>query len=313
MIASPLDYSGSVSLLFLKRFTVAGRMRFKLALLQLAHGNDESHNLPTGLDACRAAKALGADLAVFPELWSIGSGLRAHPEEQPRWDAAAIGRDSHFFRSFAALARELEMNIAITYLEAWQPKPRNSVSILDRRGEEALHYSKVCICDFGPDGGGEMGCDVNCSPGESFPVCTLAEAEGDTRVGAMICADREFPEPATQLMLNGAELNVVPNACDWDEVRSAGLLTRAWENLVGVAMANYPRPRSNGNSRAYTCVAASDGKPQKQLIAQAGEREEILIADFDVDAIRKFRQFESWRVEHRYRAARAGNTATHPK
>lgn len=35
----------------------------------------------------------------------------------------------------------------------------------------------------------------------------------------MICADREFPEPATQLMLNGAELIVVPNACDWDEIR----------------------------------------------------------------------------------------------
>lgn len=28
----------------------------------------------------------------------------------------------------------------------------------------------------------------------------------------MICADREFPELATQLMLNGAELIVVPNA-----------------------------------------------------------------------------------------------------
>lgn len=81
-------------------------------------------------------------------------------------------------------------------------------------------------------------------------MCTLTGAEGEVRVGAMICADREFPEPATQLMLNGAELIVVPNACDWDEVRSAGLLTRACENLIGVAMANYPQPLNNGNSRA---------------------------------------------------------------
>jgi len=40
----------------------------------------------------------------------------------------------------------------------------------------------------------------------------------------MICADREFPEPATQLMLNGAELIIVPNDCDWDVVElSSGL------------------------------------------------------------------------------------------
>lgn len=58
----------------------------------------------------------------------------------------------------------------------------------------------------------------------------------------MICADRELPEPATQLMLNGAELIVLPNACDTEEIQSAGLLTQACENLIGVAMANYPTP-----------------------------------------------------------------------
>lgn len=91
--------------------------------------------------------------------------------------------------------------------------------------------SKTCICDFGQDGEDGQGCDVNCSPGESFDVCTLTGAQGEVKVSSMICADREFPEPATQLMLNGAELIVVPNASDWDEVRSAGLLTRACENL----------------------------------------------------------------------------------
>ena len=119
----------------------------------------------------------------------------------------------------------------------------------------------------------------------------------------MICADREFPEPATQLMLNGAELIVVPNASDWDEVRSAGLLTRACENLVGVAMVNYPHPQNNGNSRAYSCVAWRGHSP---LIAVAGEDEEILIAGFDLQEIRDFRISESWRLTHRSRLTNAG-------
>src|SRR5262249_47728324 len=150
------------------------------------------------------AKSIDADLAVFPELWNIGATqypMSAAGRES--WTASAIDRNSDFFLSFVALAQELDMNIAITYLEAHLPKPRNSVSIINGQGDVVLNYSKVFICDFGeeellkpdPDPA-DIGCDVNCSPGTSFDVCTLTGSEGDVRVGAMICADREFPEPA---------------------------------------------------------------------------------------------------------------------
>jgi predicted amidohydrolase len=288
-------------------------MKFTVALLQIAPlGNDQNRNLAKGLQYCRKAKALGADLAVFPELWNIGFDpspidFRA----RQAWMNSAIDQRSNFFQAFVALAQALGMNIAITYLEAHQPKPRNTVSFINGQGDVVLNYSKVFICNFGEDellrdnqSAEDIGCDVNCSPGESFSVCKLSGAEGEVRVGAMICADREFPEPASQLMLNGAELIVIPNACSWDDMRSAGLKTRAFENLVGVAMANYPVPRNNGNSRAYTCAAWKHGKAQETLIATAGEEERVLIVEFDVDEIREFRRTESWRMDYRRRTAR---------
>jgi len=268
-------------------------MKFKIALLQItAFGDDQEKNLSKGLEACREVKALGADLAVFPELWSIGATLSLlDPDGRRRWIASAIDQKSIFFQTFAGLARELEMNIAVTYLEAHQPLPRNTVSILNRRGEVVLNYSKVFICDFGKDelqkanpSENEIGCDVNCSPGESFGVCTLENGGGQ---GAMICADREFPEAATQLMLNGAELVIVPNACTWDENRTAGLKTSAFENLVGIAMTNYPG-LSRGSSQAHSCVAWRAGRSIDTLIAKAEEQEQILLATFDIDEIRAF-------------------------
>ncbi|HKN61587.1 MAG TPA: carbon-nitrogen hydrolase family protein [Candidatus Acidoferrales bacterium] len=282
-------------------------MKFKVALLQISSfGDDQGKNLAKGVQACREAKALGADLAVFPELWNIGAAPSPlDPEGRRRWTASAIDRKSNFFRTFAALAREQEMNIAVTYLEAHQPLPRNTVSILDRRGEAVLNYSKVFICDFGKDElqkpnlrADDIGCDVNCSPGETFDVCTLENAEGRVTVGAMICADREFPEAATQLMLHGAELVVVPNACTWDEIRTAGLKTRAFENLVGIAMTNYPG-LNRGNSQAHSCLAWRAGQSVDALIAEAGEQEQILLATFDVDDIRAFRKTELWRMDYR--------------
>jgi N-carbamoylputrescine amidase len=243
---------------------------------------------------------------VFPELWNIGfAHCPIDATGRQLWTASAINRRSDFFRSFADSAKDLDINIAITYLEAHLPKPRNTASIINRRGEVVLNYSKVFICDFGqeelskptPDLR-EIGCDVNCSAGDSFDVCTLTGEEDQVAVGAMICSDREFPEPATQLMLNGAELIVVPNACTWEEIRTAGLKTRAFDNMVGIAMANCPGPRA-GNSQAHTCVAWRHGDPQDTLIAKAGEKEEILLTSFDIEAIRDFRAAESWRMDYR--------------
>jgi predicted amidohydrolase len=277
-------------------------MKFSTALLQISpFGDDQDKNLAKGVQACREAKALGADLALFPELWNIGATLAPlDPEGRRRWIASAIDRQSSFFQTFASLAREQKINLAVTYLEAHQPLPRNTVSILNRGGEVVLNYSKVFICDFGKNELGksnpeiaDIGCDVNCSPGGSFDVCTLDGADG-----AMICADREFPEAATQLMLNGAELVIVPNACTWDEIRTAGLQTRAFENLVGIAMTNYPGA-DKGSSQAHTCATWRAGQTVNTLIARAGEQEQILLATFDMDEIRAVRKAESWRLDYR--------------
>jgi predicted amidohydrolase len=70
-------------------------------------------------------------------------------------------------------------------------------------------------------------------------------------------------------------------------------------------MANYPAPVNNGESRAYTCVPWKNGNAKEMLIARAGEQEQILLASFDLDEIRAFRNFESWRMEYRRHGPRA--------
>ena len=44
----------------------------KIALLQLLPGNDMADQLRIGKAACERAKELGADIALFPEMWSTG-------------------------------------------------------------------------------------------------------------------------------------------------------------------------------------------------------------------------------------------------
>lgn len=45
----------------------------KIALLQMVScENDQDANLSKGIDFCRRAHNMGADIALFPEMWNIG-------------------------------------------------------------------------------------------------------------------------------------------------------------------------------------------------------------------------------------------------
>jgi len=263
----------------------------RVALLQMTGcGLDRAASLAKGETFCRRARALGADIALFPEMWSTGMTFfdKTREGERERWQArAAIGRDDPFVTHFRRLAAELNMAIALTYLERWPGAPRNSVSLIDRRGEIALTYAKVHTCEF----------DAECAltPGDGFPVCALETEQGEVRIGFMICYDREFPESARLLMLGGAELILTPNACTLESHRLTQFRTRAYENMVGVAMANYAAPQCNGHSVAYDAAAFHENEePRDTLVIEAGEREDVYVAAFDMDALRAYRAREAW-------------------
>ena len=169
---------------------------FKIALLQMnSSGADQSVNLAKGTDFCCRAKTLEADLVLFPEMWNIGyTFFDPHTAgAQERWAAHAIGGESEFVTHFRQLARELNLAIALTYLERWPGSPRNSLSLIDRHGEILFTYAKIHTCEF----------DVEAAltPGADWYVAALDTRYGPVDVGAMICYDREFPESARILML----------------------------------------------------------------------------------------------------------------
>lgn len=268
----------------------------KIALLQIAPGGSLEENLEKGLASCRKAREMGADIALFPEMWS--SGYRIYNRPVSEWQAEAVSADSDFVRRSGQLAGELSMAIGVTLLEKVEGDPRNTLILFDRQGNRKLTYAKVHTCDF----------DVerHLTPGEDFYVTTLDTACGPVEVGAMICYDREFPESARILMLKGAELILVPNACPMEINRLSQLRGRAFENMTAIATCNYPAgvPDCNGGSTVFDGVAyvpQLDGS-RDTCILQAGEEEGIYLASLDLDQLRRYRSEEVM-----------GNAYRHPK
>ena len=76
-------------------------MKLKIALLQLLPGRSLEEQLNIGKTACIKAKDMGADIALFPEMWSDGYYL---PQEEGAVDNLAIAKDSEFIVSFCSFA-----------------------------------------------------------------------------------------------------------------------------------------------------------------------------------------------------------------
>ena len=275
-------------------FAALTAQQITVALLQM---NPDSNNVPANLAKaeifCREAAALGADIALMPEMWSVGYTRfdPDAPDARALFYEDALSRDSQEIRRFSELARELSMAIGATYLEAYAPLPRNSITLYDRHGHEVLTYAKVHTSDF-------KSMEASMTPGDAFHVGVLDTAAGEVNVGAMICFDREQPESARILMLQGAELILTPNACNLEEMRIDQFKIRAWENMLGVAMANYPQPMLNGRSVAFAHTG--------ECLVMANDQEGVFLATFDLAAMRKVRERtiygNAYRRPHRYHA-----------
>lgn len=257
---------------------------FKIAILQLNAINDLNKSLEKGIEVCKRAKKLGADLAVFPEMWNNGYEMPNDAKNIKVWMKKAISESSIYLLKFKELAKELNMGIAITFLEKTSGLPQNTVIIYDRFGNNILKYSKVHTVDF------KM--EKYTKPGTDFYVGELDYEGGKVTIGSLICFDREFPESARILMLKGAEILLIPNACFMSKIRLEQLKVRAYENMVGIVTVNYAN--EGGRSSAFSPIVRDKDKNEiESEILVMDNKENIQIVQFDLKKIREYRKRET--------------------
>lgn len=93
-----------------------------VALLQLLPGETPEDNLRKGLEACGKAKEMGADIALFPEMWSCGYTFpdeKRGEEQIEAWKHLAVSADGDFVQEFGRAAAQLDMAVVITILEQY--------------------------------------------------------------------------------------------------------------------------------------------------------------------------------------------------
>ena len=250
-------------------------MIFKVAVLQQRSLYREmSKNVDTIIFNMEYAVKNGADILLLPECFITGYKL-------PIENKDALTDDSEFINALCLAAQRLHIGVVATTFTQGRVKPQNSAFVIDKTGKILLKYSKVHTCDFS---------DENClESGDEFKVCDFH----GVKIGIMICYDREYPESARVLMLKGAEIILIPNDCGSMKPRVQALSTRAYENMVGIAMAN-PNGENCGNSCAFSpiCWDRQEMCVDNTLFLADEMTEGLYYADFDMEKIRFYREHE---------------------
>ena len=248
-------------------------MIFKVAVLQMRSENRAvEENSKTIIKYMTEGKKNNADILLLPECFITGYDLTINND-------AAISEGD--LAALCDKAKELGIGLVATALTKGKKSPQNSAFVIGKHGEILIKYSKVHTCDFADE--------KVLEPGTEFKVCSF----DGVKIGIMICYDREYPESARILMLKGAEIILVPNDCVSMRPRLQALSTRAYENMCGVAMAN-PNGKNAGNSCAYSpiCWDNNDECVDNTLLLADAETEGLFFAEFDLDAIRRYRERE---------------------
>jgi predicted amidohydrolase len=245
-------------------------MKIALAQIDIAFADPQT-NLATASGYISRASESGADLILFPELWTTGYDL-SHAEKY------ATPFDSGIYSDLSSLALEHRIAVAGSTLSLIAPqKFGNTLTVFDRNGKLTGSYSKTHLF-------GLMNEPDYLTVGDSLSLIDFNSA----KTGLSICYDLRFPELFRSYSLRGAEMILIP--AEWPHPRLAHwqtlLRARAIENQMYVVACNRVGKDQNNTFFGHSMII----DPWGEILVEGDEDEALLIAEIDLEKVAQVRK-----------------------
>lgn len=190
----------------------------------------------------------------------------------------------------SAIARQHELVLVYPFFEKDDGRYYNSAIVFGPRGEKLLKYRKHTIpssrLHFK-----KVSEQFYFQPGDlGFPVVPTPFG---VKLGLIICYDRNLPEPARCVALNGADLIFVPVATTKRALSRWELLlrARAAENVIYVAAASRVGLDKGGAADALYIGKSLIVNPRGEIIGHgSASDEDLVVAEIDLELLRAQRK-----------------------
>ena len=253
----------------------------KIGLIQIGANEEKEKSLALAEEYISKVANSGADIIMLPEMFNCPYNtenfpIYAEPEGGPCWTRMSDAARNCGKYLIAGSMPECDADGRVF----------NTSYVFGPDGKQLSKHRKMHLFDIAVKGGQHFRESETLTAGDDV---TVFDTEFG-RFGVMICYDIRFPELSRLMALRGAKMIFVP-ACfnmttgpaHWE----LAFRSRALDNQVfciGVA------PALNLDASYHSYGHSIVANPWGEVIAQAGEKEELIICEIDLDEIKKVRE-----------------------
>lgn len=234
-------------------------------LIQLAYGDDEGTAERTTRAAALVRAQAGADLIMLPELWPQGGFA------YDRWAELAEPLSGPIVAALAAAARDVGAMVHMGSLVERDAAGQlfNTSVLLGADGGVLTTYRKIHLFGF--------------SDGEPKLMTAGQDVVVNDRLGLATCYDLRFPELFREILDRGAEVLLLTSAWPARRIGHWRVLAqaRAIENQMYVVACNTGGTHAGVALGGHSMVI----DPWGAVLVEAGDGEEVLTVDLDLDVV----------------------------
>lgn len=255
--------------------------KIKLALCQMNVIDDKKENIKKAKLMIAESIKKNADFIVLPEMFNC-------PYSNDKFiEYAEDEKNSYTLNSISKLSCENEVYIlAGSIPEKEKDKIYNTSYLFDKTGEIIAKHRKMHLFDIDVKDKITFKESDVLTAGNEF---TIVQTDFG-KIGIGICYDVRFPELARVMVESGALILFYPGAFNMTTGPAHWELlfkSRALDNqvyCVGVA------PALNKDASYHSYGHSIITNPWGEVIAQGNDKEQIIIAEIDLDEIKKIRE-----------------------
>lgn len=226
---------------------------------------DKAANYQRAEGLIRRVADQGAQIVCTHEGFLEGYVVYQEENTPERFLEIAEPLDGPYVQRLRTLSDELNIYLAAGLAERDVEQVYNTVVFLGPQGQMVGRYRKTHM------GAVERGWYAR---GTEFPVFDTPFC----KAGIMICYDRQFPEVARLLALQGAEVILNPSWGIYGEMNQTMVRTRAYENRLYLAHTN-----------PFEGLIIN---PLGEVLAAKGTNEDTLVRTVDLDFIQEARTYK---------------------
>lgn len=255
--------------------------KIKFALCQMNVVDSKKENLKKARFMIEESVSKNADFIILPEMFNC-------PYSNDKF--IEYGEEEHNSPTLTEISTLAKINkvyiLAGSIPEIEDDKLYNTSYLFDKQGNIIAKHRKIHLFDIDVKGKISFKESDVLTAGNTF---TIVNTEFG-KIGIGICYDIRFPELARIMVENGALILIYPGAFNmttgpahWELLfRSRAMDNQAF--CIGVA----PALNKNANYHSYGHSIITN--PWGEIIAQASEKESLILSELDLSEIKKVRE-----------------------